>query len=82
MTISSNPGQDVTVKLALPANNTEAGPGELLLYFSNSERFARAKLKPDVSVGIREFGQESSRSHSRTGDESCVCAFLPHFGAG
>ena len=26
MTISSNPGQDVTVKLALPANNTEAVP--------------------------------------------------------
>jgi hypothetical protein len=26
MTISSNPGQDVTVKLDLPTNNTEAGP--------------------------------------------------------
>jgi hypothetical protein len=38
-----------------------SGPGELLLYFSKYERLAWAKLQPDGSVGIREFGPGSFR---------------------
>ena len=65
MSISSNPGQDVTVKLDLPANNTEG------VAVSCSFTFQTAK-------GL--LGPRSLRSHSTTGDESCVCIFLSHFG--
>ena len=82
MSISFNPGQDVTVTLALSATDPETGPVELL-YFSNCERLAWAQLQTRrISRGSRIRPRIFSASHRRTGDESCICAFLSHFGQG
>jgi len=52
MTISSNPGQDVTVKLDLPTNNTEAGPVSCSFTFQTAKGLLGPSSDPMSQSGF------------------------------
>ena len=52
MTISSNPGVDVTVKLALPTANTEAGPSSGTFVFPTTKGLLGPSANPTSQSGF------------------------------
>jgi hypothetical protein len=57
MSISSNPGQDVTVKLALPASNTEAGPVSCSFIFQTAKGLLGPSSNPTSQSGFANSGK-------------------------
>jgi len=57
MSISSNPGQDVTVTLALPASNTEAGPVSCSFVFQTAKGLLGPSSDPTSQSGFENSGK-------------------------
>jgi hypothetical protein len=58
MSISSNPGQDVTVKLDLPANNTEGVPVSCSFTFQTAKGLLGPSSNPTSQSGFANSAQD------------------------
>ena len=76
MTISSNPGVDVTVKLALPTTNTEAGPSSGTFVFPTTKGLLGPITNPTSQLG---FANSAKNLFAVTGIPATKSAFVHLF---
>ena len=76
MSISSNPGQDVTVKLGLPTHNTEAGPVSCSFTFQTAKGLLGPSSNPMSQSG---FANSAKNLFAITVEPATKAAFVHFF---